>query len=41
MQELDYFNILMLVALLALGGIVVSTVGMFLSFIFGFFDYEE
>lgn len=41
MQELDYFNVLLIVALLAIGGVVVTAVSMFLSFVFGFFDYEE
>ena len=41
MQELDYFNILWIVALMALGGVVFVAVSMFLSFVFGFFDYDE
>lgn len=41
MQELDYFNILALVALLGLGSIVFVAVSMFLSFIWGLFDYDE
>ena len=41
MQEIDYFNILLIVLILALGGVVFVTVNMFLGFIFGFFDYDE
>ena len=41
MQELDYFNIVLIVILLALGGVVFVAVSMFLSHVFGFFDYDE
>ena len=41
MQELDYFNILWIIAIMALGGVVFVTVSMFVSLVLGLFDYEE
>lgn len=41
MQELDYFNILWIIAILAIGGVVFVATSMFLTFVLGVFDYEE